>query len=377
MSCIRQEMMLRNYHSLKAEFFDGKKASKGLNILNYLQENNDTAIKELLGSHLERGYYGEELKQRFYVDDLLSYYNLLFIGILAGFLPQKLDEETTKEISSILGHPSVFKYYSNYYPYKLCEFTSLFFKNELNLYQETNSTTIGIFNEFIALTRSVKTDQDIIVFLGMLDFVSYGNTKISDVIDTLKSFKKLNEVFTSKNDAYLKQAVWGFVKYTSFITQFSVLLKKSSSYSQLQSSMWYYHEYNFGQLNIKMKSFFDEAFTNLEKTMNDKQLFVEIIKELYGNEIPDEIDENELMKYTLDSIKESRKDVDNVLEMEYWIKPLSQLIMPKNLVRKTKIRRVIRRIKASTKNASNYKFKTGKASKAKKIRPRRPRNNEL
>lgn len=314
-----KEFELRNYYSLKAEFFDNKNASKGLDIIkSYLQNSDTKNLEKLLGTHLERGYYGEELKQRFYVDDLLSYYNIVFIGILSGYIPQKLNEDIIKEILSVLDNPAVKEYYDKHYPYKLCTYVRHFFKNELNLNLETNLSTTKFFNEFITLTRTVKIDKDIVVFLGMLDFVSYGDTKIDDVINTLKVFKLLNEVFTSKKDNYLDQAVWGFIKYTSFTTQLRELLENTSNYPMLQSAIWSYYEYNFGQLNTKMKPFFDEAFSNLEKTMNDKQLFIELIEELYNNEIPDEIDENELMIYTLDAIKKSRQDVEYVLDMERW-----------------------------------------------------------
>lgn len=308
----------RNYHSLRAEFYEKKMPSQGFELINQLiSENKNRELHSLLDHHKKRGYYGLELQQRFCTDELIGYYNLLLLAVFAGFMPRKFNNDLMQEINKIMSDEAVMEYYKIHYPYKLAEYTWKFSFNKMEYNGETNKDSLRIFNEYISLNRSLKNDEDIDVFLGMLDYVSYGSYSISDVIESLKSFEKLSEIITSKNKSVLARGVWGFIKYTSFISQLKTVMESANDFPVLRSAIWLYHEYYFNRLQMKMKSFFNIAFFNLEKTMNNELLFKEMIEELYNQNVPEDFNYKELMDFSIKEISDAKDDITYILD-ENW-----------------------------------------------------------
>ncbi|SNR40693.1 hypothetical protein [Flavobacterium sp. ov086] len=308
----------RNYHSLRAEFYKKKMPSQGFDLINHLiSENRNNDLHSLLGHHRERGYYGLELDQRFWTDELIGYYNLLLLAVFAGFMPRKFNNHLTQEIIKIMSDEAVKIYYEEHYPYKLAEYTREFAFNKMEYNGETNEDSLRIFNDYISLNRFLKNDDDIDVFLGMLDYVSYGNYDISHVIESLKSFEKLSKIIISENKSILAQGVWGFIKYTSFISQLKIVMESANDFPVLQSAIWLYHEYYFNRLQMKMELFFDEAFFNLEKTMSNELLFKEMVEELYNQNVPKDFNYKELMDFSKKEISDAKGDITYILD-ERW-----------------------------------------------------------
>ena len=310
----------RNLRSLKAELHDTGKAARGLTtILQFINNDKNTELKHLLRFHSPISVFGEELKARFDIDALLEYYNLLLVALFAGYIPSKFDEITSNEIKTILSHPSVIPYYEEHYQYQMVSFTLQFAEEKRQFEQKANSTTISIFNEFISLNRFIKRDNDVEVFLGMLDHVSYSDENIDDVNEILKSVKKINEVFTSKIKTNAQMGAWGFIKYTAFISQLKELLEASKEYPLFQSSLWMFHGYYLDRMNYKMKEVFSNAFINLEKLISDPIIFKNIMEELYGNDTSENINEMQLSDFAKNAIMKSRADVNFVLNSELGI----------------------------------------------------------
>jgi hypothetical protein len=308
----------RNLESLIAEFRDKGKAVRGLkNIKNFINTNRNKALANLLRFHSPNGVYGAELVQRFEIDALIEFYNLLMIAAFAGYIPGKLNEALKKEIIETLGHDSVRPYYEKYYEYKMTEFTLEYVKKNKPCIQEANVLTLRIFNEFVSLNRMLKKDRDLERFLGMLDYVSYGDDSIEEVIEILSSYKKLNKTFTTKNKSEAQSAVWGFVKYTAFLSQLRDLLQVSEKYPLLQSSLWMFHGYYFDRMNTEMKDFFEKAFHNLEKTLSSPDVFSNITEELYKGDAPETFDENELNNISKLAVKQAREDINYVLDNKW------------------------------------------------------------
>src|SRR5688572_14842671 len=118
------EDLTRNLFSLKAEYRDKGKALRGYdNIMSFIRDNKQEELAWLLRDHSTVGVYGKELVERFEIDSLIEFYNILLIAVLAGYIPPRLNEELNKEITTILSHPSVKPYYQEFYPYKLTDYT--------------------------------------------------------------------------------------------------------------------------------------------------------------------------------------------------------------------------------------------------------------
>lgn len=312
----------RNLDSLIAEFRNKGKAARGLkNINRFISKKQKKSLANLLRFHFPKGVYGEELVQRFEIDSLIEFYNLLMIAAFAGYVPENLNEKLKNEIVETLGHDSVRPYYEKHYEYKMTEFTLEYAKKNKPFKQEANVLTLSVFNEFVSLNRMLKKDRDLERFLGMLDYVSYGDDSIEEVIEILSSYQKLNKTFITKNKTEAQSAVWGFVKYTAFLSQLRELLQACEKHTLLQSSLWMFHGYYFDRMNSEMKDFFNKAFNNLDKTLSSPEVFSNITKELYKGAVPKTYSENELKTISKLAIKQAREDVKYVLDNK-WGKQL-------------------------------------------------------
>jgi hypothetical protein len=312
------ESEARNLHSLKIEFRDGGMPAKGYKIVSGMIKKNKTAeLAHLLRDHITETVYSEELDKRFEIDSLIEYYNLLLIAALAGYVPASLDPETCSEIKEVLSHKSVKPYYQKYYPYKLTEYTLAYVDRNKFVTQPAPGDTIGPLTEFISLNRMLRNDEDIKVFLNMLDHVSYGGDDFSDVAEILSSYERLSKVITARKRTEEIAGVWGFFKYTTFLSQFNCLLASVSDNPLLQSGMWLFHGYFLDRMNAKMKNLFKQAFVNIEKALASPDIFQNIAREVYGQNIPDDFDETELRQTAAAIVEQSKKDVDNVLSPKW------------------------------------------------------------
>lgn len=314
----------RNLTSLKAEFRDKGKASRGFeNIMRFIKLNKNKELEYLLRFHDPIEVYGHELVERFELDALIEYYNLLVIAVFSGYIPSQFDKSTASEIVTLLNHPSVIPYYSTFYRYEMVSYTLQFAQENRLFEQEGNSVTISSFNEFISLNRQLKRDKDIERFIGMLDFVRYNYKTINDVNEILSSYSKLNETFTKKVKSEADRGVWGFVKYVTFLSQLKEIFLATNKYPLIQSSMWMFHGYYFEKMNDKMKLIFNTAFDNLEKTLSNPEIFKSIIEQVYKDEIPENFSEIQLTEFAETSISQAREDVNFVLDIK-WSEPFKK-----------------------------------------------------
>lgn len=308
----------RNLQSLVAEFRDKGKALNGFKTINsYLQKKDSTALADLLRFHDPKPVYEAELLKRFEIDTLVEFYNLLVIAALSGYVPAQLSESLQLEIKTVLGHKSVMPYYVTYYPYKTTEYTLAYVQNQDWFSEVSVAGTEYLFNEFAALSRSLKKDKDIELFTGMLDFVSYGDHAINKVKKALLSYDKLHKSFTAADKSETDMAVWGFIKYTVFISQLKELILLAGNFPLLQSAMWLYHGYYLDRMNKEMNTFFAEAFENIGKILAEPATFEQIAEELYGEEVPDDFDPGELKQFAFNAVEQSKQDVMFILNPEW------------------------------------------------------------
>ncbi|MFA5832120.1 MAG: hypothetical protein WDA22_01465 [Bacteroidota bacterium] len=308
----------RNLQSLITEYHDKGGPARGLNnIQKFFQNNQDKQLAYFLRFHVPDGVYGAELTRRFEVDALFEFYNLLLVAVFSGYVPPLLNEEIKLEIQSILDHPSVKPYYTKHYPYTMCSVTLNYIHAQKPFIQKPTPATLSIFNEFISLNRYLKNDEDIEMFINMLDHVWYDDDTIDDVNDILRSFEKLKKAFLSKEKTEAQSGVWGFIKYSAFLSQLKQLMKAAKDYPLLQSALWLYHGYYLERMSTTMKSLFNKAFNNLEQSIQTPNVFDAIVKELYPGQSLKASKSVSLRKYAEKAIRQSRRDVNFVLNKKW------------------------------------------------------------
>jgi hypothetical protein len=318
----------RNLSSLSAEFYSKGKPARGRKVVwDLIHRKKDKALAHLLRDHTEESVYGDELIKRFEFDALIEFYNLLLVGVFSGYIPPQLNEELLNEIDTMLRHRSVRPYYNAYYKYKLTDYTLRYFTKHAKGREMKFESHLNTFNVFITLNRMLKNDKDIERFLGMLDHVSYGDHALDDVIDTLSNSLKLSKIISGKKTSNEAKAVWGFFKYTSFLSQFRELLESRDDSPLLQSAMWYYHGYYFDRMNTTMRSMFKKAFKNIAAAVSDPVTFRNMAEELYGQKTDfDDIKIDDIRRIAEAIVEKSQGDVAFILDKK-WKSPMTDFFV--------------------------------------------------
>ncbi|RWU03944.1 translation factor GTPase family protein [Pedobacter chitinilyticus] len=311
----------RNLQSLKVIYRNQGKTNNGFNVVqSFIKEHNSEEFDHLLRFHIPKGVYGEELIKRFEIDALIEWYNLLFIGVLAGYLDRDLDRDTISELQLVLNNPSIVNYYEERYPYLLTSFTLQFFSTDRKEFKipEDNSAAIGAYHIFMTLNRILREDEDVVRFLGMLDYVWYeddsqaGYTRLNGVLEVLGSSSVLKEVLSLNEKNEMAKGVWGFIKFVNVLSEFRSLLESIGNEPLLQSAMWMYHGYYFDRMNAEMNLFFDKAFKNLGLVLNDESLFLNVAEGVYQDQELPMLDEDDL---SVIAKKATAKSLDDVMWM--------------------------------------------------------------
>ncbi len=270
---------IRNLESLSAEYRHKGNALNGYNILSHLIEiGENDKISHLLRNHLDESVELDELKQRFEIDALIEYYNLCFVAALAGFIDPNLNEPLRLEIVKILSHPSVVKYYTNYYPYFLTSITLRYATNCKQIEKNTVKAETGLFYSFLMLNKEIKNDDDVECFMNMLDYVNYSGDGIKEFMKVLRSKTMLPELLQKKEKSPLTKSIWGFFKYSEFLNSFKELLEKANGNKILQSGFWLYHGYYFDRIGNNVIEIFTEGFDQIALNIADN--FPEIFQEI-------------------------------------------------------------------------------------------------
>jgi hypothetical protein len=310
---------IRNMHSLRAEFFVNGKPSEGYKHLHTMVKKNEfNKIDYLLRYHKPNGVYGYELQIRFHIDALIEYYNLLLVGVMAGYIPPELDAPERDDILMLLGNRAVQPYYMERYSYPMTALTLKYVQKQEWTKVEATDVSITVFNELIMLNRQLRTDKDIIRFTGMLDFVVYKSVSLKDVLKVLSSEKRLSAVLSSKKtNRPLHSAVWGFMKYTAFMSQMRQVLEETRGQPLLQSAVWLYHGYYFEQMNNQMSAFFEIAFDCLGKALVELNSVEQLAEEIFGEEVPEEFDGKQLKEMAAKIVTQARTDFEYVLNRDF------------------------------------------------------------
>lgn len=208
------------------------------------------------------------------VDSLIEFYSLLQIALFANYIDYPLPEKLTNEIDLFLDTSAVRKYYENYYPLLLPYLLlkqiqkNEYYKN--NIYRESPI----LFDRFLILNQFVKHDEDIQLLLWFFDDGWIGKYSIKDFLNILKDKTKMLEEYSNKIHP-LNKIMWGFTKYTQFLSDYADLIRDCHSNPILQSSLWHYHSYWFGRMENKINKNLKISIQSIKESFlhfNSKEL---------------------------------------------------------------------------------------------------------
>ena len=207
-------------------------------IINLLEENDTIGLEWLLRNHiLEPIYIASEIEGRENVDLLIDYYSILQIALFANYINYPLPEKLANEIDLILDTPEVKKYYEDYYPLILPQLLLKQVPNDAYYKNNISIESTPLFDRFLILNHFVKNDEDIQLLLWFFDDGWIGKYSWKGFIALLKDKPRMVNEYSSKTPP-LNKVLWGFTKYTQFLTDYAELIRDCSHNSILQSAIW-------------------------------------------------------------------------------------------------------------------------------------------
>lgn len=250
-------------------------------------------LERLLRFHGDDPVHGDETTRRASVDELLEYYSLMEVACIAGYVPRRLPADYAAIAISRLANPSVRRYYQEYYPLLLPQLHVQRLRGRWTR-TEAGAATGSLFVAFTSLSR-VTTDPHVDTFLWLLEDGSVGTTSLEDLLAVLADpvkfaevlFKGSPEVMQADEDVWrvisdaaalsnptellarlqppiveldkAEQSLHGFRKFLLFCRDLNRLLETASDRPLIQSAMWHYHAYWFGEMGRKLRPYLESA----------------------------------------------------------------------------------------------------------------------
>lgn len=305
-------------------------AAKAFKTLSGLISSNDTRnLENILRDHKDEPIRGNYLiNERDNIDFLIDYYSILEIGIIANYFPPNLPSTLRNEVENILGNEYVRKYYSEYYPLVLPQLLlkHISFSNEQGGNDASTKPQGNLFEKFLVLNQTIKSDSDVDQFLWFLDDGITDGYTIHDLWNVLSNRKTIEYKITRNNIHPLNSALFGFIKYIQFLNDYADLLREASEFKLLQSSFWHYQSYWFDHMKEQIGDIIKVALSNIRKTMNNTTQ-TELVHD--KNSYIDNVEDFNKWKSSIDQFKGIEDNINYLLDQRLG-DPLRQLLHKNN-----------------------------------------------
>lgn len=268
----------------KLKIFEKQFRKKGLvaighsSIKKLMKENDTKALDYLLRYHKQESINTDyEVKFRKNIDELLDYYSLFFIAIIAGYFSAELPEKNIKEIKEILDNHAVKTFYTEYYKLNLPNALLKFITKPKDLIRgqifTSNKEKDYLFEKLLLLHIGIKRNKEIDNFLFLLDEGNVNDINIFDLLNSLdiKNEKRLQFDTVRRNT--LNHLLKGFVQYLDFLNEYVELMKETENkYPYLWTTMFHLQGYWFFKLTKIMGTNILSGLKKLNQSLDEFNL---------------------------------------------------------------------------------------------------------
>jgi len=238
-----------NLENLRNEYFIDKAPQRAIAILKKMA-NKPKELKWLLRDHRKDDVDDlQEISRRDKVDELLSYYSLLEVGAIAGFVPPQPAREDSETAEWVLNNKHVRRFYEEFYPLRLPALHRYRLDGKWG-HTDESARAGELFVGFLQANAVIENDDDVNMFLALLDdyeFDEYGEDDLIEALDDLPAMIKRLAASDSDQDA-LSSALAGMMKFFQFCPTLLRVLDSASEIPILRAAMWHYHSYWFTEL---------------------------------------------------------------------------------------------------------------------------------
>lgn len=262
-----------NFEVITKQYRKKGAAAKGFRTVNSLIKDNEiVSLRILLRDHKDNPIDSIlEVKERDNIDFYIDYFSILEIGLIANYIPNPLPVKTEREIDFILTNKFVKKYFTEYYPLILPQLLLKQTSRKRDgqyFYRSSIKNSTALFDRFLMLNQIVKNDEDIDQLLWFFDDGLTSGYSISSFWEVLLNRDKIKDKLGSSNKHPLNSALWGFIKYIQFLSDFADLLKDSKEDSLLQSAFWHHQSYWFDNMKEKLGDIIKIGISNIRQSIN-------------------------------------------------------------------------------------------------------------
>lgn len=249
-----------------AYFRDHAGAGQALERLDAAQSGKRGKLARLLRHHDDEPISDREVRERDGFDQLLAFLGMVEIACVATYLPASPPRDHTRMAERVLNDEAVRRYYEDYYPILLPQAHRRRMEGSL-LNTDLQGFRRGpqLFDQFFTLSLPLETSGTIETFLRLLDEGARHDHELDrlvtldDTIAVLRDPKRfLRHASARAPDrssgelSTLSESVQGFLGFVAFAPRLLALLEDAADTPLLQSSMWHYHGYWWGQMGQRM-----------------------------------------------------------------------------------------------------------------------------
>lgn len=236
-------------------------------IVDKFRDANDAALQKVLRYHSDPVSDPDEIEFRSRMDAWLEQTSLLYLAWVCGYVPDPGATEHVKSISEVLSRPALCSYYEQYYPTALPWLFRFHLEGKVILPSESSLNGPGAFERFSILYERFRDNQDLAVFLNLLDGFWYGRTSIDSVVASFHNPDRVAEALAQPEDQItcLDRGISGMVRFLTFCHDLDQLLVLCSGMPLVQSAFWFFYAYWFHEYSVDVTQKSMEA---IEKVMN-------------------------------------------------------------------------------------------------------------
>ncbi len=227
---------------------------------------SDAELRRVLRYHDDPVSDPDEIAFRALMDLWLGQAGLIYLACLCGYIPNPAAMADAGFLREILATPALRKYYEEHYPIAIQWLFLLQLEGRLDLPCEPSVSGAGAFERFSILYARFRDDQDLTVFLNLLDGFVYGRTNTQSVVESFKDPERVALAFARRADqiTYLDRGIVGMVRFLTFCHDLDRLLELCAGMPVVQSAFWFFYAYWFHEYSdVAEKSM--EAIDNAVK----------------------------------------------------------------------------------------------------------------
>lgn len=235
------DLKLANLQSLRRLYWNEQTEAA----VEYLRTATISSQAVVLDSHLLRTPSQRAVKIRDAVDQLLQYFSIIELGMLAGALDIRA---TLPGAQLLLSMPLLVRYYQRFYPMALPSLHLARLQGQ-PLTIEGDMQGAQLLQEFVAINMKAQT-AEVDLFLWFLDDGYQGAFGLQDVLRLLtdgEAFVQAMLTPTNKREPH-HVALHGLLQFLSFSSRLNEFLISGGLPPLLRSAFWHFHGYWFQQI---------------------------------------------------------------------------------------------------------------------------------